>query len=180
MKVILISGKARHGKDTAAQFLQDELVSKNKKVLITHYADLLKYICRNFFGWDGKKDNHGRELLQYIGTDVVRKKAPDLWVNFIIQMLELFGESWDYVIIPDCRFPNEILKVKEAGFETIHMRIVRPGFESGLSEEQMNHASEIALDNTLADYYIENVGDLDAFRKYITKWTKETLYEDYN
>lgn len=56
MNVILISGKARSGKDSFANALSEILQSKNKKVLITHYADLLKYVCRQFFNWNGEKD----------------------------------------------------------------------------------------------------------------------------
>ena len=46
-KVICISAKARHGKDTAAEILKEYLEHKGQRVLITHYADLLKFICRN-------------------------------------------------------------------------------------------------------------------------------------
>ena len=55
-KVILISGKARSGKDTLAKVLGDYLKEQGKDVLITHYADSLKYICETVFKWDGKKD----------------------------------------------------------------------------------------------------------------------------
>ena len=62
MKVILISGKAQNGKDTVAGSLHKALVNDGKRVLVTHYADLLKYICRNYFGWDGNKDEKGRQI----------------------------------------------------------------------------------------------------------------------
>ena len=44
MKVILVSAKAQHGKDTVANIMKDQLEGMNKKVLICHYADLLKFI----------------------------------------------------------------------------------------------------------------------------------------
>jgi len=50
MKVICISGKAQHGKDTSANLLREELVNQCQSVLVTHYADLLKYICRKVSG----------------------------------------------------------------------------------------------------------------------------------
>lgn len=34
MRVVCISGKAQHGKDTTANLLKDELESKGKKVII--------------------------------------------------------------------------------------------------------------------------------------------------
>ena len=45
MKVITISGKAQNGKDTTAGLLKAALEADGYKVLITHYADLLKYIA---------------------------------------------------------------------------------------------------------------------------------------
>ena len=85
MKIILIIGKARMGKDTTANIMKEQLESKGKKVLICHYADLLKYICKTFFGWDGVKDNNGRSILQYVGTDKIRKENPNYWVKFIVE-----------------------------------------------------------------------------------------------
>ena len=58
MKVCCISAKAQHGKDTAAGLLKEHLESVGQKVLITHYADLVKFVCTNYFGWDGKKDEN--------------------------------------------------------------------------------------------------------------------------
>lgn len=71
MKVILVSGKARSGKDSFAEELKKILIEKNKRVLVTHYAGLLKYICGEFFDWDGEKDEYGRSLLQKVGTERV-------------------------------------------------------------------------------------------------------------
>ena len=45
MKIIAISGKAQHGKDTTAGFLKSTLEADGYKVQVAHYADLLKYIC---------------------------------------------------------------------------------------------------------------------------------------
>ena len=177
MKVILISGKAQNGKDTTASILKQTLVDNGDKVLITHYADLLKYICTNYFGWDGKKDDKGRQMLQYVGTDVIRKQNPTLWVDFVAMILKYFKGNWDYVIIPDCRFPNEITRMIEAGFDTIHLRVHRSNFESPLTQEQQNHPSETALDDFGADVYIENDSTLTDLKYKIRKWVEESLYE---
>lgn len=177
MKVILISGKAQNGKDTTASILKQTLVDNGDRVLITHYAGLLKYICTNYFGWDGKKDDKGRQMLQYVGTDVIRKQNPTLWVDFVAMILKYFKGNWDYVIIPDCRFPNEITRMIEAGFDTIHLRVHRPNFESPLTQEQQNHPSETALDDFGADVYIENDSTLTDLKYKIRKWVEESLYE---
>lgn len=178
MKVILISGKAQNGKDTVAGILQKQLVADSNRVLVTHYADLLKYICRNYFGWDGNKDEQGRQMLQYVGTDVIRKQNPTLWVDFVAMILKYFHENWDYVIIPDCRFPNEVTTMIENGFDTVHLRVVRDNFESPLTLEQQQHPSETALDDVTPDYYVVNSGTLAELEQTITKWIKENLYEN--
>ena len=168
MKVILISAKAQHGKDTSALILKEIYEAKNKRVLITHYADLLKYICRTFFNWNGEKDDYGRTLLQQVGTNTVCAKQPDFWVDFIISILNLFNESWDIVIIPDCRFVNEIEKMR-ANFDTTLIRIVRPDFDNGLSEIQKQHLSETALDNFEFDHIVYNTGSLKDLKNKLSK-----------
>ena len=77
MKVICISGKAQHGKDTSALMVKEMLEDDGYKVLIAHYGDLVKYICRTFFQWNGEKDEAGRSLLQRIGTDAVGELCTD-------------------------------------------------------------------------------------------------------
>jgi hypothetical protein len=164
MKVICISAKAQHGKDTAAQLLKEYLESINKRVLIIHYADLLKFICTKFFGWDGNKDEAGRTILQHVGTDTIRRQEPDYWVDFVVKFLKLFSNDWDYVLIPDCRFPNEAEKMM-ASFDTKVLRIYRPNFNNGLSAEQLAHPSETSMDHYKFDAIISNDGSLDELRQ---------------
>lgn len=169
MKILCISGKARHGKDTVAEIMKQQLTANGYRVLITHYADLLKYICGNFFGWNGRKDECGRQLLQYVGTDKIRKVNPDYWVDFLGNLLEMFHEEWDYVIIPDCRFGNEIYNLRHRGFNAQHIRVFRPDFDNGLTEEQKQHPSETALDDTVADFYIANEGSMWDLRRKVNE-----------
>lgn len=176
MKILAISGHAQNGKDTVAGLLRDALKADGNRVLVAHYADLLKYMCRTFFDWDGNKDEKGRHILQYVGTDVIRKQAPDFWVDFILSVLTYFNESWDWVLIPDSRFPNEINKLLSNGFDVTHIRVVRPNFKSPLTEEQQKHPSETALDNVEPDVYIFNDGSIEELDEEIKEWIKESLY----
>lgn len=156
MKVICISGKAQHGKDTTSAILEAELVSAGYKTVVIHYADLLKFICTTYFNWDGKKDVEGRHLLQHVGTDVVRKQDPSFWADFVTRLIKVFKHEWDFVIIPDCRFPNELSCFAEAGIDSIHVRVVRPTFKSPLTEEQQQHPSETSLDDVIPDVLLLN------------------------
>ncbi len=159
--VIPVGGPAQNGKDTIGGKLEKCFTAAGKNVLVIHHADLLKYMAKSMFGWDGQKDEKGRQLLQYMGTDVVRKKRPDFWVEHILSLLDLFDGDWDYVIIPDSRFPNEIDAYKEAGYKTTYIRIVRPNFVSPLTPEQLNHPSETALNDYEPDILVINDGTLE-------------------
>lgn len=170
--VILLSAKSGHGKDFIANIMKEKLEQMGNKVLITHYADLLKYILKTFFGWDGEKDEHGRHLLQYVGTDVIRKQNPNYWVNFVKDIITMFSNEWDYILIPDTRFPNEVTEMYCDNFRTISVRIRRINYTSKLTEEQQQHESETALDNYPFDYYMTNDGTLKGIAKEINDFIK--------
>ncbi len=170
MKIINISGKAQHGKDTTASILKEKLELKNKKVLIAHYADLVKYTCQKFFNWDGQKDEKGRTILQYVGTDVIRAKNPNYWVGFLKEFLGMFQDEWDYVIIPDCRFVNECEAWKIDNWPNVTVRVLRYNFKSPLTKEQLNHPSETSLDDYNFDYYIHNLGEMNLLEEEVDEF----------
>jgi len=156
-KIITLSAKAEHGKDLTATILKDKLEYLGKKVLIIHYADYLKYICKQYFGWDGNKDEKGRTILQQIGTEKVRTRNLNFWVELIEMFIDVFDDDFDYFLIPDTRFPNEINYLKDFGWDVISLHIERIGFENHLTPEQRLHLSEIALDNFTFDYYLKSL-----------------------
>lgn len=174
MRVLCISAKAQHGKDTAAALIKEYLEAQDKRVLITHYADLVKFVCTKFFNWDGQKDEKGRTLLQYVGTDVISSQQPSYWVDFVISILKFFENEWDYVLIPDCRYPVEVTRMSTA-FETQILRIERPNFESGLTEKQKQHVSETSMDNYFFDAIIYNDSTLESFKEKLIEFTNAYL-----
>lgn len=173
MRIYAISGHAQNGKDTVASEMYQILTQRGERVLQIHYADLLKFICSSCFGWDGKKDERGRHILQYVGTDVVRKKAPDYWVNFVCELLTIFDKEWDTVLIPDARFPNEIDRLKEQFHYVRHLRVIRPGFDNKLSAEQKKHPSETALDHVSPDRVFVNAGTLEDLKEQVAHYIEE-------
>ena len=160
MKVICVSGKARHGKDTFAEFLKNNLEFIGNRVLILHYADQLKFICQKYYGWNGEKDQAGRTLLQMVGTDYARSRDPEVWVKYVALFLRVFGPKFDYIIIPDCRFPNEIDWLR-GEHDMVSVLVERPGFDNGLTPEQKKHPSETSLDGYDGfDFFVDNNGTL--------------------
>lgn len=169
MVVITISGKARAGKDSLANMMRNYFESKGKKVSIVHYADELKWIARTLYHWDGEKDEYGRSLLQKIG-DIGRAYDENYWVFNLVNRVTAFLNITDYVIIPDCRYPNEINVWKERE-SIVSILVQRPDFLNDLTEEQRHHSSETALDNYSFDYTAEctNLAELEQVAEKICK-----------
>ena len=160
-KIIILSGKSGSGKDMTAHFMREILEAQNKRVIIIHYGDAVKWVLRDFFNWDGKKDEHGRTLLQHIGTDLVRTKHPNFWTSIVIGLLDAFENEFDVALIPDARFPNEIELVEENLPDVICARIERtingePWINPVFTEEQLQHPSETSLNEYGFDYIIHN------------------------
>ena len=90
-RMILFSGKAEHGKTTASEILKKQLEELGYKVVITRYAYYLKDLATRYCGWNGQKDNGGRELLQQLGTDIIRQKLnkPNFHVGRICEDVEI-------------------------------------------------------------------------------------------
>lgn len=168
---IVLSGKSGSGKDMMAQFMKEELAKHNKKALIMHYADALKWILRDYFDWDGNKDEVGRTLLQTVGTDMVRAVHPNYWTGIVvgfIQAMEPYS-NFDVAIIPDARFENEVNISLENLKNCVSVRIERtangePWINPTLTEEQRNHPSETSLDCFAFDYVVHNDEGLDMLR----------------
>jgi hypothetical protein len=152
--IITISGQAQHGKDTLGGLLKNKLELFGKKAQIVHYGDYLKYIATQYYGWDGVKDEKGRSLLQWLGTEQCRANSPDIWVNVVSELVLGMYKAWDVVIIPDCRFRNEIERLWDT-FAELHQfnlkveRYEKDGkeFDNGLTPEQKLHPSERDLDH---------------------------------
>lgn len=177
-KIILISGEAQHGKDSTALILKEKL---NGKVLILHYADYLKYMCKQYLGWNGNKDDNGRSLLQYVGTDLIRDKLnmQNFHVDKICEAIKIFEQEFDYFIVPDLRRKNEIF-ITKGNFpdNVITTRVYRLKeglpYNNGLTEEQKNHISERDLRYFPHDYYIESEDGLDNLAIEVDKFIEES------
>lgn len=165
MKIILISGKAQHGKDTSAEMLQVIFEKQGKKVMTLHYGDYVKFVARQYFGWNGEKDEKGRTLLQWLGTDQCRKNYATIWVDVVASLMKGLGDAFDVFMVPDTRFPDEITRVYEWFGKDVEIKSVRVNrinedetpWESSLTDEQKKHISETALDGYEFDHTLVNV-----------------------
>jgi len=153
MKVILVSGKAQHGKTSTANILEKHMKYAGKRVVQINFADYVKFICSKYYGWDGNKDEKGRYVLQYVGTDIFRARDGNFWVDAVIRFARVVWDDFDYMLIGDWRFPNEYTRWVENGIKDVcRVRVYRPGYDNGLTPEQLRHPSETALDGFPMDY----------------------------
>ena len=170
-KIILISGKSGSGKDTFAKFLKDELESRNERVLVIHFADMVKEYAKLYYKWNGEKDIGGRQLLQQMGTNEVRAVFENYWADLVAQFIKATENDWDYALIPDLRFLNELKRVKKFNKNKCVSVGIRRYTDEGdiwenplLTEEQRNHPSEVDLDDYCLDWYVDNVGAFEGMK----------------
>ncbi len=148
-KIYLISGKARHGKDTFSNYLKEEYEKNNKKVIVTQLSKYIKYYAREMTGWNLTEEDKPRELLQQLGTNVIREelKKDDLFIKRMIDDIDVYSCFYDAIIISDVRFKKEINDIKAVYKDAISIHMFRPNFDNGLTEEQKKHKTEIDLDD---------------------------------
>lgn len=132
--IIGVVGFIGSGKDTVADYLQNFHGFRRES-----FASTLKDAVSNIFGWDRTllegRTSEAREwreqvdtwwatrlniphltprwALQYWGTEVGRNSFhTDIWIASLENKLR---KSADNIVISDCRFPNEIQSIKNAG-----------------------------------------------------------------
>lgn len=145
IKIIILSGKARSGKDTIANKMIDILNNYNKKSIKLAYASYLKMYAKNILNWDGNEEDKPREFLQQLGVELIKNNInPKMLINRIIEDIEVYSYFYDVIIISDARFKEEIEDIKiRYNTKVIHIL----GDNNDLTEEQKNHSTEVSLDD---------------------------------
>lgn len=165
-KIIAFAGRKQSGKTTCAMAVANSFelrhtnVHMNTDARIYNFADPLKHLCIDILGlqhyqcygsdeqknelvdcyWRGKQCT-AREVLQIVGTDMFREMQHNVWADATIRKIK--HDMPQLALIADCRFPNEVKAVKDAGGVVIKLQ--RNVYDS-------DHASEVALDRHNYDY----------------------------
>jgi len=193
-QIIGICGFIGSGKDTAADYLVNFHEFRRDS-----FAATLKDAVAAVFGWDREllegrtksarewreqvdpwwaerlnmPDLTPRLVLQLWGTEVCRRSFhDDIWIASLEARLR---NATDNIVISDCRFPNEIKAIKEAGGKVIwvqrgelpswHIMAGKANKGDAFAAEKLKHlgihASETAWVGTNFDVIIDNNGTVD-------------------
>lgn len=169
VKIYILSGKARSGKDSVANKLINIYENNNKKAIKLAYASYLKIYAKNILNWNGDDNNKPREFLQQIGVELIKNNInPKMLINRLLEDIEVYSYFYDIIIISDARFREEIeeVKAKYNDVTVIHIK----GNNNDLTEEQKNHITETSLDDySNYDYEIESNEDVTTSLEKIVK-----------
>lgn len=104
----------------------------------------------------GKKIYSLREMLQFIGTDIVRDIiSPDAWVDFAM------ADMPELTVFTDVRFSNEKEAIEEKGGICIYVQ--------GPDSKNDTHSSENSVDSLDFDITVENYGSIEKLHREVLK-----------
>lgn len=182
MKIILLGGKANSGKDSAAEYMGEYYRSRGLDVVNIQIAYYIKMYAKEIAKWDGDNETKPRQLLQDLGTELIRKQIDEyFFIKRIIQDIDIYSRYFDIITISDGRLPEEFAAIKLAYPETVTVHLTRPNFSSRLTKDQKAHVTEALVDEIEYDYDLINDGSLEDLQmksiELIRQIEKETKFE---
>lgn len=171
MKVFVVCGKARSGKDIFSNVIRDYYKVKGTNSINLQFSSYIKEYAKKISNWDGADASKPRELLQELGTEVIRNKIdPLFFVKRIIDDVKVYSNYFDVITISDARTKVEVDNIKNTFDNVCVIRIVRPNFDNGLTKKQQQHFTEVDLDDYKNfDYTIINDGNIEKLEKEFKK-----------
>lgn len=169
-KIIVLSGKARSGKNKVAEILNDYYGTE--KSITLAYAYYIKDYLRRMDKYNENEKEKYRSLLQDFGVEFLNKKIEkDFLINRLIEDIEVFSYFYDIVIVTDARLKKEIQTLIDKYDKVITIRINSK--EDNNLGEYKKHITEVDLDDYSFDYKIDNNYNIDDLRKQVFEILKE-------
>lgn len=168
-KIYILSGKAKSGKDAVSRIITNYY--QDKRCISLSYSYYLKDYIKRITGWDGSEDTKPRELLQQIGIELIKNKINDkLFINRLVEDIEIFSYFYDIIVVTDARLIEEIEMPKQKLSNVVTIRINRENIDNNLTLEQKEHLTETALDDySNFDYIIDNNKSFENLEKEVLK-----------
>lgn len=164
MKLYVIGGKAKSGKNTFGKFLREELKNYGYRPCVMHLTEPLYSYAKNYFEWNEHSNEKPREFLQKMGVEIIKKKLgkKTFLLERLVEDIEILSEFFDVFIITDARLKDEFDYLNEKYNDIVSIKLERDGFVEGLTEIEKQHITENDLDDYNAfDYQIKNTSILE-------------------
>jgi len=161
MKIYVIGGKAKCGKNTFGEYLREELKEYSYKPCVMHITEPLYSYARNYFQWNGNDADKPREFLQKMGIEIIQEKMgkKDFLLNRLYEDIEILSNFFDTFIITDARLIHEFESIKNKYLDVVTIKLERKNYDDCLSEEEAKHVTEKEInDYNNFDYIIVNRG----------------------
>lgn len=159
MKIFVIGGKAKSGKNTFGDMLREELKDYGYRPCVMHITEPLYCYARTYFDWDGNENDKPREFLQKMGIEIIRDKLgkKEFLLNRLYEDIEILSNFFDAFIITDARMIHEFESLKDKYEDVVTIKMERKNYDSELSDDEANHVTEKEVDEYHDfDYIIEN------------------------
>lgn len=159
MKVFVIGGKARSGKNTFGEYLREELKYYGYKPCVMHITEPLYGYARNYFEWNELEDEKPREFLQKLGIEIIQEKMgkKDFLLNRLYEDIDILSNFFDSFIITDARLVKEFTNIKKRYPDVVTIKLERNNYDDQLTDEEKKHKTEKEIDKYKDfDYIIEN------------------------
>lgn len=159
MKIFVIGGKARSGKNTFGNYLKEELKNYGYNPCVMRITEPLYSYANKYFEWRVEENNKPREFLQKMGIEIIQKKLnkKNFLLNRLYEDIEILSNFFDAFIITDARLINEFTSIKEKYSKVITIKIERDNFNSNMTAEQKEHITEKEIETyNEFNYIVEN------------------------
>lgn len=175
IKIYILCGDARAGKDTSASIIRNTYEKNGLKAINIQISSTIKEYAKVITGWGGSDEDKPRAFLQQLGTDLIRKKIDnDFFINRIIQDIEVYSYFYDCITISDVRFTLEVDSIKKKFKDALAIKVLRPNFDNGLTQEEKKHSTETGLDGyDKYDYILVNDSTIENLENKIYDMLKE-------
>lgn len=161
MKLFIVGGKAKSGKNTFGKFLREELKEYGYKPCVMHITQPLYQYAEEYFEWNKNSDEKPREFLQKVGIDIIKEKLGkrNFLINRTMEDMEILKEFFDTFIIVDARLREEYEVLKKEYKDVVSIKIERENYDYDLTDSEKKHITEVDLDDyTEFDYVVINDG----------------------
>jgi len=171
--LIGLAGKARHGKDTVADYLVAEHWFRKLRFAapIKHGIAVMFDLPPDAIDGDRKDEIipwlgvSSRHLQQTLGTDWGRDMIrPDLWELLLKRRAEALLNAGVSVVVSDIRFDNEADLIRGLGGAVVHVEAspeVLAKIRNSASVDHSAHRSEAGVSARSGDRFIRNDGAIE-------------------